>query len=174
MVHSMVIILLLPLSLLSVALSDTHRTVYVVSQNLNDSYLTLSELAENVSSYHTETNLVLQQGNHILQLEIAFRNITRVSIVGLGPPSGVHIKCDRQGRLSFDSVDYVEVSNLTFDKCRSHQVRLVSQFMLKDCTFQKHVETVILLHKSSGYITSTSFVSNSANGSSFDQSTIYS
>ena len=111
------ITLLLSLSLLSVALSDTHHTVYVVSQNLNDSYLTLSELAENVSSYHTETNLVLQQGNHILQLEIAFRNITRVSIVGLGPPSGVYIKCERQGKLSFDSIDYVEVSNLTFDKC---------------------------------------------------------
>ena len=85
----MMIALLLSLSLLSVALSDTHYTVYVVPQNLNDSYLTLSELAENVSSYHTEINLVLQQGNHILQLEIAFKNITSVSIIGSGPPSDI-------------------------------------------------------------------------------------
>ena len=166
----MMIALLLSLSLLSMALSDTHYTVYVVPQNLNDSYLTLSELAENVSSYHTEINLVLQQGNHILQLEIAFKNITSVSIVGSGPPSDVHIKCDRQGRLSFHSIDYIEVSNLTFDKCRSHQIRLVSQFMLKDCIFQKHMETSVMLHKSSGHITSISFISNSANGSSFDRS----
>jgi predicted outer membrane repeat protein len=168
----MVIVLLLgAVSLLLVALSDTHHTstVYIVSQNRNNSYLTLSELAENISNYHTKTNLVLQQGNHSLQLEIAFRNISSVSIVGSGPPSGIYIKCDRQGRLSFESIDYVEVSNLIFENCRSHQIRLVSQFMLKYCIFQNHVETAMMLYKSSGYITSTSFVLNSANRLSFNQ-----
>jgi predicted outer membrane repeat protein len=139
-----------------------------MSQN-NDSSLTLSELAENVSNYHTETNLVLQQGNHILQLEIVFSNISSVSIIGSGPPSGVHINCERQGRLSFESIDYVEVSNLIFNNCKSHQVRLISQFMLKDCLFQHHFETAMTLYKSSGYITNTSFISNSANRSPFNK-----
>ena len=171
----MVITILLSLSLLSVALSDTHHIV--VSQNLvpmlNDSYLTLSELAENISNYldfNTDTNFVLQQGNHILQSEIAIRNVSSVSIIGSGPPSSVFIKCVRHGRLSIDSIDYVKVSNLMFDNCRGHQISLVSQFVLIDCIFRNHVGTAVTLYKSSSCITNTSFVSNSASISSFNQS----
>lgn len=161
-----ILLSLFSVSFLSVALSDPHHIV--VSQNLSDSYLTLSELTENVSNYldvNTETKFVLQQGNHILQAEIAIGNVSSVSFIGSGPPSSVIIKCEQQGRLLVDSIEYIEVSNLTFDNCRGHQITLVSQFMLKDCIFRNHVETAMAIDKSSGYITNTLFISNSANQS---------
>ena len=173
----MVFTLLLSVSLLSLALSDTHLIHIVVSQNqcpkLGYLCLRLSELAENVSNYlqadvNAETKVVLGHGTHTLQSEIAVGNVSNVSIIGSG---SVLIKCEKHGKLSFYSTGYIEVSNLMFDNCQGHQIRLVSQFMLKECVFQNHVETAIMLYKTSGYMTNPSFISNSANGSSqFNQS----
>ena len=168
----MVVTLLISVSLLSVALGDTYHIV--VSQNLtklNDSCLMLSELAENVSNYlsfNSETKLVFQQGNHILRSEIAIRNASNVSITGSGPPSSVLINCEQQGKLSIDSIDYIEVTNLIFDNCRGHQIKLVPQFVFKHCIYQNHIETAVKLNNSSAYITNTSFLSNSAGYSYYD------
>ena len=157
----------------SVAQSDTYHILVPHTQCPNDSScLTLSQLAENVSNclyfnreyscFNLETTFVLHQGNHILKSEIVIKNASNVSIIGSGPPSGVLINCEQVGQLSLDSVDYIQISNLVFDNCRSHQIRSVTWFILKDCIYQNHTEAAMKLNKSSAYITSTSYISNSA------------
>ena len=160
----MMITLLVSVLLLSTALGDTYHIV--VSQNLtklNDSCLMLSELAENVSNYlgfNSEVKFVLQQGNHILLSEIVIRNASNLSITGSG--TSVLVKCQRQGKLLFESIGYIEVSNLIFDSCRGHQISLVLQFVLRDCIYRTHIETALKVNNSSCNITNTSFLSNSA------------
>ena len=153
--------LLIFLTCCNVVTSEVH---YITPSRCPEetSCLTLTLLAESTTNYlDSDTTLIFLQGDHILKSELSVKNISKISITSINHSSRVTIKCEYYGRMTFDSVGDIYITNMDYIKCRGHQIRLVDQFILKDCIFLNHTETAVEFINSSASIINTSFITNS-------------
>ena len=109
--------------------------------SLQSSCLTLSEFAENSTSfngvYNFSLSLVLQSGNHSLRANLSLFEIDSFSMESINRNSlETAITCDESVSLNFYSVVSVRISGLTFKGCIGSHVTGAENFSLRHSIFQ--------------------------------------
>ena len=156
-------------------------TVTHVKSSLNEecptdtqSCITLQELAENFTTYTNNVDenitvtVVFLAGNHSLDSQLTFTNLSGVSLVKFADASNtslaVTITCDNVTNFAFIDLNSVRVVGLTFVGCTGMRVQSVNQFTLEDSYFDgQNVSsgTALKLDRVSANILSSSFASYS-------------
>lgn len=128
--------------------------------------LTLSNVAKNFSCYQDNASLrlVFLPGDHQLDSKFLIASVDQFSMFPdtIQPDRAecVTIICGQQGNFVYLSVDSVFIGYVNFINC-SHTVKLVSRYMVQNCTFLNSSETAINIFNSTMVIKESMFISNS-------------
>ena len=108
--------------------------------SLQSSCLTLSELAENTTSFSRMDNLSLSlvflEGNHNLCETLSIFEVDSFSMESMNSnPLETAITCNESVSLNFHSVDSVRISSLTFKGCIGSRISGTKNFVLQYSVF---------------------------------------
>lgn len=119
-----------------VAVGDDYCITASTNDSHNASCLTLSQFAANFQSVcadNSTVRLYLQTGNHSLNVSLSISDVHFFSMESTTLNSlETTIDCVYSGRMTFESVTIVQVSNLTFKGCTSTEVVATKLFRLQD------------------------------------------
>ena len=100
--------------------------------------ITLTQFATNSSLYldTTNTTLLLEPGNHTLDVSLKIRNIIWFAVVSRSSETNMPVvACSHSARTYFTDVSQVHICGLRFIGCRGNQYVSVNRFMVKNSTF---------------------------------------
>ena len=114
--------------------------------------VSLNQYAANATQYHhTNTTLILLQGNHSLNVDLSISNMTEL-IMSVEQNSEAKVRCSPFGRLIIEDVDQLYINSLNFQQCGDNRLISVDQFLLEDSVFTGGTNTALVLYKASGII----------------------
>ena len=119
-----------------------------------ESCLTLSEFAANTNLYlDNNTSLIFLLGNHTISSKLYVIGIVNFSMISDQSRAGITCETDSMAGFTFNSVNYVNVSNLKFYRCCCDSYDLCDDFnliilnastlVLVKCTFEDNVGSKI-------------------------------
>ena len=140
----------------------------------NENCLTLSEFAGNfTSTNYTESDmtLVFLSGNHTLDSDLSFYNISSLTIMAKTSISTLTSKfesesivvCNTSAHFEFESLKVIRITSLKFVGCARNTAKSVGHFLVEDSSFigQKgNVGTALELHDVSAKIVNSLFSKN--------------
>ena len=130
-----------------------------------DSCLSLSQLVHNNNEYlkaNSTLRLIFLPGNHSLESKLFIANISILTMFSIN--SSAMIICDHFGRFEFESIDVVNISDLTFLGCAGSKFKSVDQLTLENSSIVGREGiggTSLYLIETSGCISGSSFKFNS-------------
>ena len=153
-----------------------HSTVYQIKSsldqdcpNVEQTCVTLSDFSTNFTTDTNDNNesiiLVFIPGNHILESQLTFTNLSSVAMVKSNATmvsQPVLITCNNDANFEFIELNSLLVVGLTFIHCRGTKVESVHTFTLKDSIFQGqyyYYGTALKLDRVAASIVGSSFSS---------------
>ena len=158
-------LLLLVIDLIFIHTVDSSNVHYITPTQcpVEESCLTLSTLAANISNYlNSNTTIVFLEGNHILDSGLVVSNIDGSLTLSTNGSGTAAIVCSENVSLEFSNITKLQISGLEFIGCSS-KVERVDQFTLEDSRFHGGSDNSALhLTHTNTNIVCSSFVSNTA------------
>lgn len=137
---------------------------------LEDPCLTLSEFADNLTSYIDGNDMILlifEVGNHSLDSEVSIKHpsLNTLSMIASSrsPTTSVAIICSKYGRFTFSHVKTVKVTGLNFVGCAGNKIESVDLFIAGESSFtgqQEIVNTALDIEDTNAEIVNVSFKHN--------------
>ena len=99
------------------------------------SCLTLSQYA--LEYFASNTTLILLPGNHSLDSDFHFTNMTYLAIVSESSVENttVTVTCNPSTMVTFEYVSYLQIREITFHGCVNNTISSVDMFELEECYF---------------------------------------
>ena len=158
-------LLLLVIDLIFIHTVDSSNVHYITPTQcpVEESCLTLSTLAANISNYlNSNTTIVFLEGNHILDSGLVVSNIDGSLTLSTNGSGTAAIVCSENVSLEFSNITKLQISGLEFIGCSS-KVERVDQFTLEDSRFHGGSDnSALYLTHTNTNIVCSSFVSNTA------------
>ena len=158
-------LLLLVIDLIFIHTVDSSNVHYITPTQcpVEESCLTLSTLAANISNYlNSNTTIVFLEGNHILDSGLVVSNIDGSLTLSTNGSGTAAIVCSENVSLEFSNITKLQISGLEFIGCSS-KVERVDQFTLEDSRFHGGSDNSALhLTHTNTNIVCSSLVSNTA------------
>lgn len=144
-------------------------TVYYVTPSMDricedKPCTTLTQFATNSSHYldTTNTTLVLEPGNHVLNVNLMIRNVSQFAIVSQSSITLPVVTCSNFAKTNFINVDQVVIYDIRFVGCGENLFLSVHNFIVKNSTFMDHPRrysgTVLQLIMTAATIIQSSFI----------------
>ena len=141
----------------------------------NPNCITLTQFSTYLSFYldTTITTLILEPGNHTLDVNLMIGNISRFSMVSIYPSMPIIVRCSQLTRIKFINITRIYIRGIRFVGCGRNQFVLVDRFIVENSTFMDHPHhysgTALQLILTTATIIQCSFVN--LTGSIYDMST---
>ena len=155
------------LTLFGLLLSDVYHITPSASDPCpTETCLTLSQFADNSTNFlnSTNTTLIFLPGNHNLESQILFANVSNISMLTMSSlSSNSVITCGHDASFKFVSVNGVYVGGLKFVGCAGNKVESVEQFILECSSFVGRADiigTALELVETSANLVKCSFDNN--------------
>ena len=129
-----------------------------------DSCLTLSQFAENSTSYvDSNTTLFITRGSHHLNKRISLSNTSVFLMLSINTTDSTPvINCSEHINFTFSNITSIFIGGLEFTGCSGNKIEFANQLTIKYSVFHgvKGGETSLTIVKSKATMTAVSFLSN--------------
>ena len=117
-------------------------TVYYVTPSIDRTCedhpcITLTQFATYSSFYldMTTTTLILEPGNHTLDISLMIGNVSLFTIVSFSPSIPVVVTCSELARIDFINITQIHIHGVKYVGCGRNQYVLVDRFIVENSTF---------------------------------------
>ena len=123
-------------------------TVYYVTPSIDrtcqdNPCITLTQFAAYSSFYidTTTTTLLLEPGNHTLDVDLLIGNVSLFTIVSFSPSISVVVMCSELARTDFINIAQIHIRGVKFVGCGRNQYVLVDRFIVENSTFMDNPDS---------------------------------